>query len=389
MWNALPDTSQRFNRHLCTMREAIQMSNAREVVHSYDGAQPLVQHVKNYCRSNKNIGSRDRKILNELVFGYYRKKGNRSHNDKYFVYAAKGNALLHAFYQFWRQELQIEEEDQTFDGYFPLEDHIAEAVNKPELLQSHLHQPAVWIRCKHEHILEVLDDLDAHQYACLHDGDRIRFTELYPLQDLTTFKEGFFEIQDIASQEIITLMHPKKNEAWWDCCAGSGGKSLLLLEKEKQIQLFVSDVRESILQNLTERFQRAGVTNYNAYVADLVSLSQEDLLQIPDFNGIIADLPCSGSGTWSRTPEWLTFFTEEKLHHYAALQRKIAGSAIKKLLPGGVFMYITCSVYREENEENVQWLLKNGPVELTEQKYFQFSAAGGDTLFGAVFKRRN
>ena len=256
------------------------------------------------------------------------------------------------------------------------------------MLESHLHQPAVWIRCKPEFIASVLQELDLLQYKYERNADLIKFSEPYPLQELRSFTAGYFELQDIASQQTGILFRPKKNEAWWDCCAGSGGKSLLLLEQEKQLQLFVSDNRESIIQNLSERFHRSGVINYNAYVADLTQLEGDDLEALPDFNGIIADVPCSGSGTWSRTPEWLSYFTEEKLHHYIALQRTIVSNIAPKLLPGGRLIYITCSVYADENESNVRYFAENLPLELLEQKYFQYSVQGGDTLFGAVLIKK-
>ena len=55
----------------------------------------------------------------------------------------------------------------------------------------------------------------------------------------------------------------------WDCCAASGGKSILLKDKFPRVQLTVSDIRETILRNLRQRFQRAGIKDYHAFVADL------------------------------------------------------------------------------------------------------------------------
>ena len=204
---------------------------------------------------------------------------------------------------------------------------------------------------------------------------------------MQSFEEGLFEIQDIASQHISEIFQPIKNEAWWDCCAGSGGKSLLLLELMPQIQLFVSDSRESIIQNLKDRFERHDHTNYTSYILDLERVTEKELIKIPQFNAIIADVPCSGSGTWGRTPEWLSFFTEEKLNEYVLKQRNIISTVTNKLLPGGKIIYITCSVYSDENEKNVNWFCENLPLKLEQQKYFQFSNDGGDTLFGAVMQR--
>mgnify|MGYP002655003678 FL=1 len=120
------------------------------------------------------------------------------------------------------------------------------------------------------------------------------------------------------------------------------------------IELTVSDVRESILLNLKKRFAEAGIKNYNSKVVDL-SHSAFTIHHSP-FDLIMADVPCSGSGTWGRTPEFLSFFNKASIDTYAVLQQKICTNAVTKLKPGGYFLYITCSVFKKENEENVQWL---------------------------------
>ena len=155
----------------------------------------------------------------------------------------------------------------------------------------------------------------------------------------------------------------------------------MLLAAQPQVQLFVSDIRKSIMENLRERFERNGVINYNGFMVDLTN--SDALKRLPEFDGIIADVPCSGSGTWTRTPEWLTFFTADILNEHIQQQREIVSSICNKLKPGGQLIYLTCSVFKDENEDNIQWFLQNLPLKLEEQHYYQFSTSGGDTLFGA------
>jgi 16S rRNA (cytosine967-C5)-methyltransferase len=137
-----------------------------------------------------------------------------------------------------------------------------------------------------------------------------------------------------------------------------------------QIKLTVSDVRESILFNLKKRFDVAGIKNYNSIVADLTSDpdSYRDRLPTSDFNIIIADFPCTGSGTWSRTPEQLYYFNEKKIEEYASLQKRIVSNTISHLQPGGTFIYITCSVFKKENEENVKFITKNFHLKLKQME---------------------
>ena len=100
------------------------------------------------------------------------------------------------------------------------------------------------------------------------------------------------------------------------------------------------------------------------------------------FDGIIIDAPCSGSGTWGRTPEMLTDFDQDKLEHYSALQKEIVTNVIQHLKPGKPLIYITCSVYEQENEEIVRYLEDKG-MKLEKMEYFKGYDQRGDTLFAA------
>src|SRR5690606_6249491 len=113
--------------------------------------------------------------------------------------------------------------------------------------------------------------------------------------------------------------------------------------------------RRSILRNLDERFDAAGVKSYRQKVIDL-SNDTATVLGDEQFDGIILDAPCTGSGTWGRTPEMLSAFDSQAIGRFAALQRKLAAQAVKHLKPGKPLIYITCSVFAEENEGVVSYL---------------------------------
>src|SRR5699024_9689267 len=100
------------------------------------------------------------------------------------------------------------------------------------------------------------------------------------------------------------------------------------------------------------------------------------------FDGIILDAPCSGSGTWGRTPEMLSRFNEAQLEQYAQLQKEILDNVIKHIKPGKPLIYITCSVYVEENEQIVKYLETAG-LTLEKMQYFKGYDKRGDTLFAA------
>ena len=106
----------------------------------------------------------------------------------------------------------------------------------------------------------------------------------------------------------------------------------MMADTEPGISLLCTDTRESILENLTGRFSRAGINNYKTMVLDLASGRMPKPEPVVD--GIVADVPCTGSGTWARTPEWLTFFKPASIEIYRETQRKIISGILKLLQIG-------------------------------------------------------
>ncbi|THU32077.1 hypothetical protein FAM09_28030 [Niastella caeni] len=172
----------------------------------------------------------------------------------------------------------------------------------------------------------------------------------------------------------------------WDACAASGGKSILAYDIFKHIDLTVSDVRKSILSNLEKRFAAAGIKQYNSFIGDISTSTSE--IQHATFDIIITDVPCTGSGTWSRTPEQLYYFDPHQIERYSALQKKIVSHAIPHLKPGGFLLYCTCSVFKKENEDVVQFISEQYPLQLLEKELMTGYDKKADTLFGAVFQKR-
>ncbi|MCH5721051.1 hypothetical protein [Niabella hibiscisoli] len=97
------------------------------------------------------------------------------------------------------------------------------------------------------------------------------------------------------------------------------------------MELTVSDIRSSIIFNLKKRFQEARINNYRAFVADATHANPGK-----QFDLIIADVPCSGSGTWARTPEQLLYFEPTSIASFVKLQLAITTNAIQYLKPGGI-----------------------------------------------------
>ena len=223
-------------------------------------------------------------------------------------------------------------------------------------------------------------------YTIEEGTDAVEIQSTFRLEDFETFRKGYFEVQDLSSQKTGNYFSPKPNESWWDACSGSGGKSLLLFEKENSVKLTASDTREKILFNLKERFKRAGIKNYKT---EVLNLENESFPTEQMFDGIIVDAPCTGSGTWTRSPEWLSNFKPEMVYDYSEKLKKIVGNVLKNLKIGAPLIYVTCSVFKKENEENIKHFTENFPLTLECSEYLFGYKNGADNLFVARMNKKS
>lgn len=389
------------------MRAIVQMRNAVKAIDGYDGNLPLPIYLKQFFRLHKEMGSRDRKFLQQLVYQYFRLNHAIINEDK----EAK-IALAHwlcanindDFIKHWSKEKRfdiiIQEKSQNenieqaikngfihnISQQFPAVNEISSLVEKEKFLQNHLKQPYIWIRCKRKRIESIKAELKLKDIA-FHTHDlssyALGFSQKINFEELESYNKGWFEVQDLSSQATGNFFDVHLNENWWDCCAASGGKSLLLKDIEHSIQLTVSDSRESILQNLKNRFHKASISDYMSVIIDLEhNRFNRDYL----FNAVLLDAPCTGSGTWARNPERMTYFKKEEIENYVSKQKNILSNVIHNIAPKGKLVYITCSVYKKENENVVNDFCdkKNMQVEL--MQYIKGYENYADTMFVAVMK---
>lgn len=163
------------------------------------------------------------------------------------------------------------------------------------------------------------------------------------------FQKGWFEIQDEGSQIVSDLVFAKSGEQVFDYCAGAGGKTLALAASmQNKGQVHAYDVNKSRLAPIFERLKRAGTRNVQVHGAgdDLTPLEGK-------FDKVVIDAPCSGSGTWRRRPDAKWRLTPETLAMRCQEQQTVLDDASKYVKTGGVLIYITCSVFPQENEEQV------------------------------------
>ena len=380
--------------------------SSQKILQTYNGLQPFSIQLKKYFSANKKLGSTDRRAVAENCYAYMRTSHlivDESMEQKIlkalFLCSNKSNPVLAALAPELNMqcELTLPEKLQLLQlnasTIFPFADELSEQIDKELFALSMLQQPNLFLRIRPEKKQTVFSKLaDAGiDYSVALDDCVILQNSTKLEAVLAINKEAV--VQDINSQQVFNWLDKenifaegKEKIAVWDCCAASGGKSILLYDKlSGKIKLTVSDIRENILVNLQKRLQQARVEICHSFTADLSKKTGEDFNDL--FSIIICDAPCTGSGTWSRTPEQLAYFKKEKIKDFAVLQKKISSNALQHLQAGGLFFYITCSVFKKENEEVVAFLQKEFSLELLQIKYLKGYHQQADTLFVAVFKK--
>jgi len=272
---------------------------------------------------------------------------------------------------------------------------LSDGIDHEEFCKSFFVQPDLFLRLrpgKEKPVIQTLQDakIDFKLISenCVALPNTSRIDEMIELdkeavvQDQNSQRTGEFIKSEILNRIPIAI---GTKISIWDCCAGSGGKSVMVYDINPNIALIVSDVRESILRNLKKRFEKAGIKKYRSFIIDLTSKRSESIDLNPQI--ILADVPCSGSGTWSRTPEQLYFFDEKKIDKYSGLQKKIVSNIIPQLQEGSSLIYITCSVFRKENEEVVEYIKENFDLSLKQMEVLQGYDKKADSMFVAVFTK--
>ncbi len=168
------------------------------------------------------------------------------------------------------------------------------------------------------------------------------------------FSEGRVRIQDEGSQlvaEIAALPADSEPRKILDCCAAPGGKSMILAERNPAARIVACEASRPRVKQLRARLSRFG-ERVECRMADATALTFDS-----EFDSVLADVPCSGTGTLSRNPEIRHRLQLDDLPRHAERQRAILHSAVRALRPGGRAVYSTCSLEREENEDVVRAVL--------------------------------
>ena len=386
------------------MREQRQLDRILKILDDYRGAMPLQHFLRNYFRKHHEMGSNDRRITAQFIYNYFR-IGKCLHNvnreerlsiASYLVNTVNSPLLEFSLKKYSRLtevdvtlplELKAEVIKKVYPSFdqndlFPFTEYTGSLYDLDAFRISMLQQPYLWIRARNEYKEKIIGVLEKHDIDFTNEQHAIGIKQTVDLKKIQDLNTDWYEIQDWSSQQTGNFYKAQEGEHWLDCCAASGGKSLLLYSLQPKIKLTVSDNRESSLNNLKLRFKQNNIEDYTVISCDLSIKLPAELSQ-HQYDGIIADVPCTGSGTWSRSPEQLTFFDIQQLTSYTERQRAILNNIIPVLKKGKPLIYITCSVFKEENEIIAEWIAAEFNFEIEESTYLEGASYHADTMYVA------
>lgn len=248
----------------------------------------------------------------------------------------------------------------------------------------------VWIRAAAGRLQQLTD------YLADTGTEYTQFGNSFKLKQATSVSEamdaGLCYVQDLGSQLSIRQDDIPAAAKVLDACCGAGGKALRLTESvSTDSKLWITDIREQIVHNALKRFSTLGYPTPHYGVNDLKNASQslnfnESGIEKEFYDLVVCDVPCSGSGTWRRNPEELTMFRREP-KDLTGIQRSIVQNASEFLKPGGRLIYLTCSVFKAENTDNIQAICRNSNLELEEFGYCGTSEQDADYIFRACLRK--
>jgi 16S rRNA (cytosine967-C5)-methyltransferase len=181
-----------------------------------------------------------------------------------------------------------------------------------------------------------------------------------PTSELPFIKEGLYVIQDEASQLVTSILDPKPGERILDACAAPGGKTTHMAQKmDNRGEISALDVSKGKLDLIGEGCQRLGIK-----IVRTIKGNAAEPLPIPlgmEYDRLLADVPCSGFGTLRRNPDLKWRRGEEDIKRLSELQLSILSHLSVYLKKGGIFVYSTCTVFHEENDDVVEKFLEGHP----------------------------
>ena len=207
-------------------------------------------------------------------------------------------------------------------------------------------------RCSTEDYLQQLKAADIDGTRSTLSAECIRLTQATAAERLPGFNEGWVSIQDEAAQAAARLFDIKPGQTILDACSAPGGKTCHLAEIHPKALIFARDISSERLLKVQESVARLDLE------VKIQELSQTQNTERECFDHILADVPCSGSGVVRRHPDIKTLRLETDLAQFHKQQLNILKDLWPKLKTGGTLLYVTCSIFEQENDQTIRHFLQ-------------------------------
>ena len=371
-----------------------------ELLKSFNhGSKIASKLVQNYFRSNKNIGSKDRKFISNCFWNIikHRNKINwhlSNHNlrvtferqiilELFFLNVDFKNDLpkiKNIFFLNNKLNKNFKDDNLQFLEYLNFEKFINSEMPEyvcyelPDFLLASIkrnfkfdwknvalslnQKSFVDLRINtlknktRDEILDTLRKIGVPFKISKYSPLGIRLLKRFPINGNRLYKSGNIEIQGEASQLSALILGAKPGMQVADICAGAGGKSLVLADIMKNKGRILSlDINQKRLKQANLRFKRAGVHNVETRLVN-INWSTKGLEK--KFDLVLIDAPCSGIGTWSRSPDSRFNFNKKKLVELINIQSELLLKGSTMVAPGGRLAYITCSILPEEGVDQIE-----------------------------------
>lgn len=390
------------------------INTSANLIGLFKGDQPFAVFSKNFFSQNKKYGSRDRKQIANLCYNYFRigfamKESTIIQKIIVGIFLCENHSsgLLAVINPEWNKKISwpldkkllVVKDQFLLTDIFPFKQLLSKTIDAETYWLSMLQQPFLFLRIRPQCRLTALKKLEKSMLSYqVINNNSIQLPTGINAEDFFILDKEVV-VQDYNSQQVLNYLHINEVALFgkedikqpgllsWDCCAASGGKSILLQDiLKRKINLTISDNRLRIVVNLHKRFKVAKIKEYKYYIVDITDKAFTP--PSSNYKLIICDAPCTGSGTWGRTPEQLNFFNTKAVKDFSEKQKKIVSNVLLHLMHGGIFVYITCSVFREENEAIAEFINDNFKVELLHQEILKGYDKRADTMFVAIFKKK-
>ncbi len=267
-----------------------------------------------------------------------------------------------------------------------------------KILAANNQRPAFWLRVNQRQANAVqyqqsLTELEIESEVSLLADHALKLTQGIDVRQLPGFSDGAVSVQDVGAQLAAQLLEASADHRVLDLCAAPGGKTCHILERTNtQGKLVAVEFDEKRMQRVSENLQRlklSSATRDDSRV-ELIVADARDYKQWWDgeaFDRILIDAPCSASGVIRRHPDIKTLRRESDIEQLVKMQSEILLSAWQMLKPGGELLYVTCSIFKDENQHQIAKFLKlnskasNDAVEIKIQADWGVACDYGRQLF--------